>query len=322
MARPRKHNLHLPACVRFKHGAYYLVEAGKWKRLGKTLPKEYELKQAGPDTEMTRLVDAAMAEIYAKVKDSTASNYRSAVKHIKTAFAEYAPSQVTQAVVWDFREQFQQIPIMGNTALSLLRDIFSYATRKRIVENNPVIGVDRFPRGSRDRLIQRSEYDAVYPHCSPRLQCIIDLLFLTGQRVNDVIRLGRAQLTDEGIYFQQQKTGKRITVQWNDDLRAVIERAKALAGTVPSIYLFTSRGRRPVGVCRVREEWNEACKAAGVPDAQLRDLRAMALTEVECREGEEAAMRLAAHSSLSVTRTYLRLKKVVKVTGPRLPKVD
>ena len=32
--RPRKKDRHLPACMYQKHGAYYLVRKGKWKRLG------------------------------------------------------------------------------------------------------------------------------------------------------------------------------------------------------------------------------------------------------------------------------------------------
>lgn len=32
--RPRKHNRDLPACVYLRHGSYYLVQRGRWIRLG------------------------------------------------------------------------------------------------------------------------------------------------------------------------------------------------------------------------------------------------------------------------------------------------
>lgn len=38
MNRPRKHDRHLPACMYHKHGAYYLVRRGKWRRLATKLP--------------------------------------------------------------------------------------------------------------------------------------------------------------------------------------------------------------------------------------------------------------------------------------------
>lgn len=36
MGRPRKHNLHLPEGVYFRHGAYYRVVRNKWHRIGTT----------------------------------------------------------------------------------------------------------------------------------------------------------------------------------------------------------------------------------------------------------------------------------------------
>ena len=39
MARPRIHDKHLPPYVYHRHGAYYYVRGGEWKRLGETLPE-------------------------------------------------------------------------------------------------------------------------------------------------------------------------------------------------------------------------------------------------------------------------------------------
>ena len=36
--RPRKKDRHLPACMFHRHGAYYYVKHGEWKRLGRDLP--------------------------------------------------------------------------------------------------------------------------------------------------------------------------------------------------------------------------------------------------------------------------------------------
>lgn len=57
---------------------------------------------------------------------------------------------------------------------------------------------------------------------------------------------------------------------------------------------------------------------AGVEDAQLRDLRAMALTEAEEQGLNPTA--LAAHSSPAMTARYLRRKRVTKVDGPTMAK--
>lgn len=58
----------------------------------------------------------------------------------------------------------------------------------------------------------------------------------------------------------------------------------------------------------------DACEAASVPNAQMRDLRAMSLTSAE-DEGKNPTA-LAGHSSEAMTKRYLRGKKVAKVDGP------
>ena len=40
--RQRKVDRHLPPCVSQKHGAYWLVRAGKWHRLGTNLVTAHE----------------------------------------------------------------------------------------------------------------------------------------------------------------------------------------------------------------------------------------------------------------------------------------
>jgi hypothetical protein len=57
--------------------------------------------------------------------------------------------------------------------------------------------------------------------------------------------LKRAQLTDEGIVFNQSKTGAGVLVEWTDELRKITDRAKALKPQVPGEYLLRKRNGRP-----------------------------------------------------------------------------
>lgn len=70
MNRPRKTDTHLPRCVYHKHGAYWLVKAGKWTRLGDTLTEalaEYGRRIESPAGTMPDLIhrvfDQHMAEL-------------------------------------------------------------------------------------------------------------------------------------------------------------------------------------------------------------------------------------------------------------------
>lgn len=310
--RPRKKDKHLPACVYHRHGAFWLVKKGKWTRLGKTLPREYQKAVRKPHTPIAELIDDAMNTITG-ISKGTRDNYLTAASKLKEAFADFEPHQIQPADVWEFRDAYAETPNMTNRCLTLFTQIMNYAVRRRLIDANPVIGVDKHPEVQRDRLLTKDEYGAIYAKAGERLQCIMDLLYLTGQRVNDVLKIKRSALTDEGIYFQQQKTGKKILVQWTQELRAVVERAKKL-NEIEAITLFQGRHRKAPDYRSVSLQWQQACEAAKVENAQLRDLRAMSLTETE-DEGKNPTA-LAGHHSEAMTKRYLRKKKISLVEGP------
>lgn len=312
--RPRKKDKHLPECVYYHHGAYWLVKRGVWTRLGKQLPKEYERKAGRPRTTLSDLIDAALATVKPNVSKSTWGNYSTAAEKLKAAFSEFNPQQITTADVWEFRDAYASTPNMTNRCLTVLTEVMNYAVRRRIVQTNPVFGVDKHDEKARDRLISSEEYAAIRASAGPRLQCIMDLLYLTGQRVNDVLKIRRDALTEEGIFFRQQKTGKKVLVRWTPELAEAVDRAKALTKDIPTLTLFASRFRKAPDYRSIKRQWDDACRAANVADAQMRDLRAMSLTSTEDQGKNPTA--LAGHSSEAMTKRYLRGKKIAKVDGP------
>ena len=315
--RPRKKDQHLPPCVYHHHGAYWLVQKGVWTRLGKTLPKDIAARVRGSQTPIAKLINAAMVTITPGLTKSTKTNYATAARRIEHAFRDFEPSQITAADVWEFRDGYAATPNMTNRCLTLLTQILNYAVRRRLIDSNPAIGVDKLDEKQRDRLLSSTEYLAIYEQAGPRLQCIMDLLYLTGQRVNDVLKLRRDALTEEGIAFKQQKTGKKLVVRWTPELKEVVDRAKALT-TVPTLTLFSGRYRKAPDYGSVKRQWDDARKAAGVADAQMRDVRAMSLTEAEEQGFNPTA--LAGHASPAMTARYLRRKRVTKVDGPTMAK--
>jgi len=58
--------------------------------------------------------------------------------------------------------------------------------------------------------------------------------------------------------------------------------------------------------------------ASGVPDANLHDLRAVAVTSMHRQGGD--AQALAGHSSAAMTKRYIRDKMGVEVLPPTLSK--
>jgi integrase len=269
---------------------------------------------------MVAMIRQAMPSITTRVAEGTKKSYRETAKTLETIFAEFAPHEVMPKHVAQLRRAYLDRPATGNHLLSLLRQIMAYGLEEELIDFNPCIGIKPLPSGKRDRLISGAEYDAIYAHASPRLQCVMDLARLTGQRVSDVIGIKRSQLIDEGISFTQQKTGARLIVAWSPDLRAVVERTKAAERHgVATLTLFSQRGGRPLKITTIRQQWDLACSKAGVENAQLRDLRAMAGTEAK-RQGIDPTALLG-HADPKMTKRYLRDREIPVVTANSFKKV-
>lgn len=316
--RPRKTNRHLPPCVYLRHGAFWLVKRGRWTRLGATLQEalaEYaRLQGNAPAQGLDRYVDEALAAHRKSVAKETWRQYVQAGLKIKAAFVEFSPEQVRQKHVAEFKRSMADTPNTANRCLSVLRVVFDYLVEQQLVDSNPAVGVKRLEEARRERLITREEFDAIHAKAVPRLQCMMDLMYLTGQRLMDVVNIHESQIGQDGIYFKQAKTGARLTVRWTPELRAVVDRARALNGSARSLTLFRGRLGTPPKYRSVRVQWVEACRAAGVQDAQARDLRAMSGTDAQA-QGHDPT-RLLGHTGPAMTRRYLRSKVVPVVEGP------
>ena len=315
--KPRQSNPEgLPPCVYWKNGAYWLVKRRKWTRLGKdkrTALMAYARLSVPARGAMGKLIDEAMVEILSRVKASSGKQYKTAAKQLAEMLVEFEPDQVTMADVAQVKRNYRGHPRAGNQALSVLRMVFVYAVENGYATHNPCVGLPLYPVGKRDRLITWSEFHAIRSHATPMLQCFMDLLVTTGQRPNDVLQIKRSDLTDQGIYFRQGKTGAKETVKWNKDMEAAVERAKALPG-VASMNLFRTRRGAVPSYQSVYEAWQAACATAGVADAQLRDLRALAGTEAR-RQGKNP-QALLGHASPNMTKRYLRDRETPEVDAP------
>lgn len=317
MTRPRKKDRHLPPCVYLKHGAYWHVKAGKWTRLGASLSgaleayaRTFELRGGSMDA----LVDAALEALRPSLKPNTVKQYETAARKLKKILAEFSPEQVRQKHAAAIKRSMVKTPNMANRVLSLARQVFAYALEEQLVEENPFAAIRRYRERQRDRLVSAAEFSAIYACSGPRLQVILELLRLTGQRITAVLRIRRADLTEEGIRFPQHKTDTKRVVKWTPELREVVERAKKLNGNIRALTLLHNRRGKPPDYSTVKIQFDKARAAAGLPDIILHDMRALAATEAE-KQGKNPTALLG-HTSEQQTRRYLRGRREPVVDGP------
>lgn len=304
--------------MHFKHGAYYLIKGGKWIRLGTDLSAslaEYGRKIDASKGGMSKLIDTALEHIKSRgLAAATIEQYTVAAEKLKRIMVEFSPAQVKGKHVAQIKVAMAGTPNMANRVLSFLRQVFDYAVEQQIVESNPALGIKRHKEKKRGRLISREEFDAIYAKAGPRLQVIMDLLYLSAQRITDVLGIPVRNLLDQGIAFAQQKTGARLIVRWTPELRAVVARAKTLHGNVRALTLLHNRRGRAPDYRTIKDQWDAACAAAGVLDAHLHDVRAMSLTAAKNQGKNPTA--LAGHTNQAQTDRYLRDREIPVVDGP------
>lgn len=310
---------HPVPCVYKKHGAYWLVKKGKWTRIGATLDEalaEYARLQAQPSGEMARLIDTVYKAHAPKLAKSTRDQYLIAAKILKRKLVQFSPAQVKSRHVAAIVDSMEKTPNMANRVLSFLRTVFAYAVRKQLVDTNPCVGVKRLAERKRERYITDAEWRAIFDKAGARLQVIMRVAYLTGQRIDDVLKIRRTQIGADGIEFKQKKTGAKLLVRWSPDLRAAVADALALHGPVQALTLFLGRTGKAPDYRSVLLQWHTAADAAGVVDALPNDQRAKAATDTK-RQGKDATALLG-HTSPAMTERYLRDRETPQVDGPSL----
>lgn len=319
--RPRKKDRHLPAKVYEKHGAFYYVHQNKWERLGSTLEEALEAyaKKVQPKSTggMPKLIDDVLKDISPKLAANTVLQYTACAVRLKDILAEFEPREVMPKHVAAIKTSFAATPNMGNRHLSFLRTVFSKALEWQIVDSNPCLGIRPHSEKRRQRYVTDEEFLAICAAASENMRVIFHMAYLTAQRIGDVLTIRLADITDEGIAFKQQKTGKQLIVAMTPDLDDVIARAKALPRAARGLTLFTTkRTCTPVNYSTVKQQFRIACQRAGVKDATLHDLRAKSITDAK-RQGHNPQL-LAGHTDPRMTERYIRNREIDVATGPTL----
>ncbi len=261
MGRKRKNRKDLPARMYVSHGAYYLVgQDSKWHHLGrdyaKAMAKYGELMQPpGPTLRMGDLMDRYMKEIAPKKAPRTYKNNLNEVRTLRKVFGRMRPSDVRPQDIYAYMDA-RNAPVAANREKALLSNVFAYGIRWGVITDNPCRHVKRNPEKPRGRYIEDGEYEAVWKLAPPVIQCIMDLGYMTGLRLGDLLKLNiRDNVHKDGLYVVTGKTGRKQKFDWTPELRDVTARCKTLRGKVSSPNLICTRNGQQYTVDGFRSIW-------------------------------------------------------------------
>ena len=316
VGRKRKHNKHLPRGVTLERGSYYFRGADRKRiNLGRefadAMAKYGNMFRDTPLSDFGALLDRYLQLVTPKKALRTQKDEISYIANLRTVFGRMVPKAITPIHVYQLRDKLavKSGSVHANHHIKTLKHIFSKAIEWGAVTTNPAREVRRLSVAPRDRYVDDWEYLAVYSVAPPVFQVAMDLAVLTGLRRGDLLALTRSQIKDDGIHVQTSKTGKKLIIEWNEELRAVVARAKKLKPQVRKNVIATRGGKQFTGN-GFQSTWQRAMRKA-VEDDKLEqrftfnDLRSKSASD--SADVLEASERLG-HSSVDLTRRVYRRK--------------
>jgi len=349
----------LPPGVFAKGRWYYRVIAQGEKRIWKKLTLQREgipalyrkLAQLAdfeiaPDR-MPTLVEDWKREVGSALAKRTQESDAWLLGVISVAFAEFRAQDVDPPTVAEFLGKWKTKRRTHNALRSKLLELMRFAEEKgfRPAGSNPVASVKRVSTPPRttyitDSQLRRVKVAAIYgddglrTRSGPMLCEILNLAYLTGQRVTDVLELrwskqaamdergvvAAAYISQDGLHFKPSKTagstGAMVLIAWTPRLEAVIARIKAI-GRRHLTHVITTQDAQPYTYWGVNSAWQRALRRAGIKSIMLRDLRAKAITDKDDQEGLQAANTMGAHATERQTLDYIRRRKAKKTKATR-----
>jgi integrase len=317
MGRRRRIDKHLPRRMYLRRGAYYFADLrGKWHPLGKDLAEalaRYGQKVGGAWSSRTLgdVIDRYRAQVLPlKRSPATRQNEGAALTRLKQVFGHMLPDSVTPPMIYRYIDERKKkdgnpAPEAARHEIVLLGHVYKKAVRWGAASTNPVRGIEKFPRAAKRPAVPIADVEQVRAIASGRMQCAIDLAVCLGPRRGDVLRLRRGNLTDEGIRFTAGKTQREQLIEWSDELRAIVERCKALTPQVPGEYLIRTEGGKPYTASGFSANWQRLMRThvkAGGQRFTFHDLRSVAASGGTL---EDARDRLG-HADASTTQRFYR----------------
>lgn len=320
MGRRRTRDRHLPARVYLHHGAYWFrPREGGAINLGDDLGVALAKYAGLIDTQWRGrttgdVIDRYRTEVLPLKRSLYTREYEAvSLGRLKTVFGHMLPDAITAQHCYQYidgrrrKKDGKPATVAARHEIALLGHVLAKAIRWGVATRNAARGLDFGPRAEKRRQVTMAEVMALRELASERMRVAIDLAVWTGQRRGDLLALRRDQLTDDGIVFRQGKTGAQVLIEWSDDLRAIVDRAKRLSPQIPAEYLVRKPSGQPYtpdGFSAIWQRLMAKHVKAGGARFSFHDLRSVSADGAATPE--EARDRLG-HTDVATTkRFYLR----------------
>lgn len=209
--------------------------------------------------------------------------------HILAANGDKPFALITDDDILAGRERRMKTPFAANNFLKTMRAMFGWAKSVKLVKVNPAAEVPMLPRATEGHEPWTDEDVAAYRARWPlgsRERVAMELLYWTGLRRGDVVRLGKQHVGRDGMAtIKAEKTGVTLYVTMLQPLLDVLE-----AGPVGDLSFIVGEGGNPLTKESFGTWFRQACNAASVKKS-AHGLRKLAATTIADRGGSEIQLQ-------------------------------
>ncbi|WBT60646.1 tyrosine-type recombinase/integrase [Kosakonia oryzendophytica] len=301
MGRPRKDpkDMHLPP--RVTKNKYSYVWKPKGTKLSITLGKIrdtsisklwmlYEEEKAKRHDVMTFAKLWGMflsSPTFTELAQRTQIDYNQHQKQLLAVFGKMRADDIKIEQVRIFMDRRgMSSKRQANQEVASMSRVFGWGFERGFVKGNPCKGIRKFSIKARDLYIQDEDYYAIYAAGRTEIKVAMEISYLCAAREGDVFDLRWSDVLAEGVFIEQNKTGKKQIKEWNPRLRAALDLAKTLPGDMSNGYVLPGPTGGKMNKKTFNTWWNNAKKDASAKAGRempgtFHDVKAKAISDYE-----------------------------------------
>ena len=255
---------------------------------------------------------------YLRLKPNTQRTYEECWKKLRPVFGHVDAINVKHHHIRRYMDERGKISeSRANKEKRFFSNVFAYGFERGLVQFNPCDGVKQFLEKPRDRYVTDEEYYAFLKAAPPIVQIFMELSYITASRGQDVRKIALNDITEDGLYVEQLKTGKKQMNSWNERVQAVVKKAREIRAErlaihkVESMYLIVTESGGPYTDSGLLSMWRRARETyfeeTGIKiNWTFHDLKAKAISDFK---GDK--QKFSGHKTRSMMERYNRTADIV-----------
>jgi integrase len=266
------------------------------------------------------IIDFYGSRLFTDRKPSTRQLYRYALDPVSREHGHRSATLMTAENAEKIINKIgESRPGMGNLTLSVMRRVMKLAIKLKRRKDNPFLAIEAFKVGEHHTWTD-AELDQFEAKWRPgtRQRLAYALLLHTGQRVGDVAKMKRADISDGMIHVVQEKTGAKVWIPIAPELQRAMKAYKA-----NGLNLIGDPHGRPIKRATLSALMRAAIKGAGLPPRcvshGLRKAAMRRLAEHDATDKQIAAV--SGHKTLKEVERYTKAADQKKLARAGMSKL-